>query len=310
MSVPLLTFSAPAVRGAEPPSSPFRFAVVDDRSLGLWESDKAVLVYNHGAITKKGLPGARAHSSYIHPLYGLDGEVLTDDFPADHLHHRGLFWAWPHVTVDGRHHDQWMLDGSEPRFIRWGVRETQPEEAQLGVENGWFVGPRQVMREQVMLRVHKATHEGRAIDLDLTWTPLGQSITLGGAEGKSYGGLTLRFAPGRDTVITVPSGPSKDDLYMKPLPWADLTRLWAGRQTPSGAAIFVHPRHPDYPPTWLTRHYGVLCLGWPGVQPRTLAPGEPVRCRYQIWIHRGQLAPERLSKLQANYAAEVEQPAR
>ncbi len=171
-----------------------------------------------------------------------------------------------------------MLDGSEPRFIRWGMREAGPEDARLGVENGWFVGQQQVMREQVLLRVHKSTDEERAIDVDLTWTPLGQPITLGGAEGKSYGGLTLRFAPGHDTIINVPTGRSKDDLYMTALLWADLTRLWAGRQIPGGVAILVHPTHPDYPPAWLTRHYGVLCLGWPGVRPRTLVAGKPVRC--------------------------------
>jgi hypothetical protein len=64
------------------------------------------------------------------------------------------------------------------------------------------------MREQVLLPVHKATAEGRAIDVDLPWTPLGQPITLSGAEGKSYGGLTLRFTSGRDTIITVPAGRS------------------------------------------------------------------------------------------------------
>jgi len=28
---------------------------------------------------------------------------------------------------------------------------------------------------------------------------------------------------------------------------------------------YIHPSHPDFPPTWLTRHYGCLCVGWPGV---------------------------------------------
>jgi hypothetical protein len=95
---------------------------------------------------------------------------------------------------------------------------------------------------------------------------------------------------------------------MTALPWADLTRVWASRPSPSGAAIFVHPTHPDYPPTWLTRHSGVLCLGWPGVRPRTLVAGEPVRCRYWVWIHRGQLDAERLSKLHAVYADDAAEP--
>ena len=39
---------------------------------------------------------------------------------------------------------------------------------------------------------------------------------------------------------------------------------------------------------WLTRHYGVLCLGWPGVQPKPFPVGEPIHCRYRVWIHRGR----------------------
>jgi hypothetical protein len=36
---------------------------------------------------------------YIHPLWAPDGAALTEDFPADHLHHRGVFWAWHQVWI-------------------------------------------------------------------------------------------------------------------------------------------------------------------------------------------------------------------
>jgi hypothetical protein len=99
--------------------------------------------------------------------------------------------------------------------------------------------------------------------------------------------LTLRFAPRTNTVITTPLGQGGTDLSITRLPWADLSARFAGREQPSGAAILVAPDHPDFPPEWLTRHYGVLCLGWPGVKPKTFQPGETVRCRYRVWIHRG-----------------------
>jgi hypothetical protein len=132
---------------------------------------------------------------------------------------------------------------------------------------------------------------------------LGQPITLAGAEGKSYGGLTLRFAPGTNTLITVPSGPTAKDLPMTNLPWADLTRRWTREQTTSGAALFVHPSHPDFPPEWLTRHYGVLCLGWPGVKSREHPAGEAIRCRYRVWIHRGTPTVEALRAAFGTYGA-------
>ena len=228
-----------------------------------------MFVYNHGVMHQPGVPADRARSTYVHPLYGLDGEVLTDDFPKDHYHHRGLFWAWPHVRIGDQHYDLWMLKGIEQRFERWLAREADASGATLGVENGWFVGDRKVMQERVWLRASPSGKDERALDVELTWTPVGEPLTLEGAEGKSYGGLTLRFAPGTNTVITTPLGQGEKDLSITRLPWADLSARFAGHAQPSGAAIFVAPDHPDYPPEWLTRHYGVLCLGWPGVKPKT-----------------------------------------
>jgi hypothetical protein len=299
----LTEVSRAAPASSEAPAPAFRFAEVNDKSLGLWEGDKPVLVYNHGVISRSGVPADRSRSTYVHPLFGLDGEILTDDFPKDHYHHRGLFWSWPHVTIGSQHYDLWMLKGIEHRFERWLEKEAGAKMAVLSVENGWYVGGEKVMQEQVRLRIHPATAEERAIDLEFSWTPIGKPITLTGAEGKSYGGLTLRFASGTNTAITIPSGLTSKDLPMTNLPWADLTRQWDREKTTSGAALFVHPGHPDFPPQWLTRHYGVLCLGWPGVKPITFQPGEAIRCNYRVWIHRGTADAARIRRAYEAYEA-------
>jgi hypothetical protein len=298
------SWSRPALADDAPSPGPaaFRFADVDDQGLGLWEGERPVLVYNHGVRLAPGVPADRARSSYIHPLYGLDGKAITDDFPKDHYHHRGLFWAWPHVTVDGRETDLWALKGIETRFVRWVRKEVLPDRAVLQIENGWFTPERKAVREDVRITVHPAEAHARAIDLDVTITPLQRPITIEGAEGKSYGGPTLRFAPGEDTRIIVPSGLTKEDLYMAPLPWADLTRRWtASGGSAGGATIMIAPDHPDYPPTWLTRHYGVLCVGWPGVKARSLEADKPVRLRYRVWVHDGTPDASEIAKMYARY---------
>ena len=71
-------------------SSPFRFETLNGTSLGLWEGERPVFVYNYGDIASPTASAAPKHSAYLHPIYGLDGEVLTDDFPKDHVYHRGL----------------------------------------------------------------------------------------------------------------------------------------------------------------------------------------------------------------------------
>ena len=133
----------------------------------------------------------------------------------------------------------------------------------------------------------RAAENDRAVDLELFFTPV-KSLSLQGAEGKSYGGLTVRFAPGtrEETLITVPSGPTTEDLPDTPLAWADFTSRFGKMEHRSGAAIFVPPQHPDFPPTWLTRYYGAQCVGWPGVKARSFEAGKPFKLGYRLWLHR------------------------
>ena len=218
-------FRVESLPAAEKPVG-FRFRELDDKSLVLEDGDKPVLVYNFGVITDPKVPkndprGSRA--CFVHPLYGLNGEVLTESFPKDHYHHHGLFWAWPHILIDGKEYDLWVDKDIRQRFVRWICREAGPVAAVLAVENGWFVGDKKVMIERVWLRAYRPADGERSIDVEIALIPVDKPITLRGAEGKSYGGLNLRFAPRKDTLITVPSGRTKEDLPDTPLAWADLT---------------------------------------------------------------------------------------
>ena len=293
--------ATPVVAEPDATQTGFHFKELNDKSLGLWEGDRPVLVYNFGTMSLPSVAAAGTRSSYVHPIYGLDGEVLTDDFPPDHYHHHGLFWGWPHVKIGDREYDLWKMRGIRIEFRRWLAKEASSGSAKLGVENGWFVRDKQVMNEVVWLDVHPATADGRDIDVTFNWKPLGEAITLGGAEEKSYGGVTLRFAPRTGTTITIPSGRASQDLLMTRLPWADLSANFKGAPGPSGVAVFVDPKNPDYPPEWMTRDYGVLAVGWPGVKPQTLPAGNSMTCRYRLWIHRGAADAAGIQKLYETY---------
>jgi hypothetical protein len=145
------------------------------------------------------------------------------------------------------------------------------------------------------------------LDVELRWTPIGEPLTLQGAPEKSYGGLTLRFAPRTNAVITTQLGQSEKDLLVTRLRWADFSARFGGRAEPSGASIMVAPDHPDSPPEWMTRHYGLLCVGWPGVQPKTFQPGETMRGRYRVWIHRGAGTVESVSNAYRAYEQSLRQ---
>jgi hypothetical protein len=170
----------------------------------------------------------------------------------------------------------------------------------------------------VRLDIHPASADSRPIDVELSWTPLDLPLTLWGAEGKSYGGFNFRFGPRTKTVITVPensplpadvtapAGRTSGDLLETRLPWADFAGDFQGGAF-SGAAIFVHPQHRDYPPTWMTRHYGLVSIGWPGARPQTFPAGEPITCRYRVWIHRGSPTAAQIHKAYEEYRTQLNQ---
>lgn len=291
----------------------FTFEENGENTILLKEKDKPVLCYVYDVITNESVPEKektrRTRGCYIHPLYGLHGEELTDDFPKDHYHHHGVFWAWPHVIIDGKHYDLWTDNTElEQRFVAWKAIDTNDETAVIDVENGWFVGEKKLVHEDIRITVFPEQEDCRAFDLSISVTPLDHAMTLRGAKDKSYGGLTIRFkpAPGPDgktfAQITVPDGVAKEDLPDTRLAWADFTSYFASPDQKSGAAIFIPKTHQDYPPTWLTRHYGPLCIGWPGVEDKTFQAGETFTITYRIWIHKNEADLDRLNKEYQKYA--------
>ncbi len=128
-----LTGTAPAATG------PFTFKEISPTGLQLSDGGKPVYVYNFGMVSAKGQPESLKRSSYLHPVYAPDGTLLTDDDNPNHPHHRGIFWAWPEVTVNGKTGDLWTIKGPfQDRFVAWRTRQTTAAEASLNVENGYI----------------------------------------------------------------------------------------------------------------------------------------------------------------------------
>ncbi len=50
---------------------------------------------------------------YIHPVLSPGGKQVTDDYPSNHKHHHGLWWAWTHTEFEGRKPDFWNMGESK-----------------------------------------------------------------------------------------------------------------------------------------------------------------------------------------------------
>ena len=282
-----------------------QLAFVEDAEKGtltIRDGKTEVLTYRYGDQLKPGVDSRYTQSCYVHPLFSLDGQALTDDSPADHLHHHGLFWTWPVVRTRGLSTATWepKLPRLRQHFVRWLKRETTKDSFLLSVENAWKLeGKETVAKENATLRVHPADKLGRAIDLELVIEAVGEPLELQGTpdQNKGYGGLCFRGAPMfTGAVMTTDEGPLKEDAVHTPFQWADLS----AREL--GITVFVSPDHPGFPTKWMIRnsYAGVINVSWPGLTSVVLKPGEPIILRYRIYIHRGDAAA---GEVKAAYAA-------
>ena len=267
----------------------FSFVERSDGTLNLLEGEMAVFSYVFGMQLADGVPAQYRRSTYIHPLIDLQGNPITDDFPKDHFHHRGLSWTWPVVRVGDEVHDLWAVQGIRQVFERWLVCEVGPVCATLGVKNTWETGGRKVMDEWVWIRAFAAGRQGRAIDVRLTLQAR-EPIQMAGREVKGYGGFCLRYAPREDTIITTPDGRLKADSDLSRYAWADESARFGGSTDFVGAAIFQHASNPGFPAGWCLRHYGLIGVSWPGTETITFEPGKPLTLRFRVWVHAGDAA--------------------
>jgi len=272
---------------AEIPKEVFRFDDDKEKFLHLFENEKPVFRYIYGMFLKEGIAGRYRRSSYIHPVYGLDSEVLSDDFPKVHLHHRGIFWAWPNAIIDGESYNSWAVLGLSVHLEKWLSQKIGPVFARLGMENGWYVDNKKIADETVWITVFRAGKIGRVLDFDLTLEAVDKPITLLGLKEKGCGGFSVRFAPFKKPVITTSDGVQEKDNNMLKFPWADISAMFGKQNKYSGISVFQNKQNIYFPEDYGLRHYGLLNPHFPGLKPFTLNPGKPVSVKYRVWLHRG-----------------------
>lgn len=281
----------------------------DGKSLTVNENGKPVLVYHYTPVAPpEGVDKHFQRACYIHPLYGPDGEVLTQDFPRDHYHHRGLFWAWPECTAAGRRMDVWALDGVRQRHQEWTQKEAGADKAVFGVANIWSFDDapdKAVVREEVRCTVLPANDKGRLLDFALKFTNVSEGdVTFLGAENKGYGGFCFRpDATRKPMTFTTKDGVCPDDALRYDTPWADIS-FSNGKGGVSGVTFMQHASNPGYPfPGWIFRHYGFLGASWPHEQTHTLKPGDSFSLQYRVYIHKGAADTAGLADVFAAYGS-------
>jgi hypothetical protein len=254
----------------------------------LQERGKPVLVYNYAPQLREGAPENRRRCCYVCPLYTPSGLSMLDDFPKDHWHHRGLFWAWPVVETGGKTHDLWTNLTVQPRTVEPPVTRG----AALEACNAWAIEGKDIVRENLRLTAKPARGTTREIEVELVWEAINAPVTLRGSResGKSYGGLSARFAERTGTVLRADGETLAKDEDLTPHKWAELEGEYGGKR----ALLRITPdaKNLGTPYQWCLRNYGFVGASFPGRTATedgyTLQPGKPLALKFTVEVRDAQ----------------------
>ena len=276
------------------------------------EQEIPVLQYQ---ATPKSRNGSHRRANYIHPLFGLDGKVLTEDFPSDHHHHRGVFWAWHQLYVG----DVAAGDGWLAKAFDWNVRSTKviSKAASIEIKNEvlWQSGklldadaqPVPLVKEMNVIEVHRAKGELRYIDFEINLLALQPDLSIGGSnDAKGYGGFSVRVKQPPDLRFLASSGFMKaKKLPMDCGDWVDLVGQFGNSET-KGIAILVHPESAGYPQKWILRDKVKSMQNpvYPGRSPVGLSTKNFTTLRYRLILHNRVMTKADLDRAQRVYASE------
>ncbi len=268
------------------------------------EGGKPVLFYQK---TTKTPNGEFFLNNYIHPLYSLEGDTLTEEFPKDHLHHRGIFWAWHQIYIDTLSvGDGWIMENVSTDVVSVKTN-TINGTVQIITNVLWksknFNNQDPFIEEHTTITVHEVQDNFRSIDFEIKLKALVPEVYIGGSDNeKGYGGFSPRIKLPDNLVFTSESGKVvPQNLQIKDGRWMDFSGSF-GKTKQSGLTILCHPSTPNYVAPWILRQNNSMQnIVFPGQEKVSISMENPLVLRYRLIIHNGNASSIDIDKLQLEY---------
>jgi hypothetical protein len=136
---------------------------------------------------------------YIHPVNTPSGRIVTDDYPSDHYHHHGIWFAWTKTEFEGGHPDFWNMGDGTGRVEFEAIDSTWSGPVHAGFKSRQrYVAltgsvPKTALNEQWDVRVYSVGKRGKAYFMfDIAATQqcaTGSPLVL---DEYRYGGMGVR----------------------------------------------------------------------------------------------------------------------
>lgn len=290
----------------------FKFTTVDG---GIELTDLDAKVFRYQRETKSA-QGKFPRANYVHPLYDPDGNELTEDGPPDHLHQRGVFWAWHQLLVD----DKPVCDPWVTTDTVWDVREAKTDvtrnsaELKLLVEwksPKWLAADgsqKPLVKEATTITAHPLRDGHRAIDFSIALLALEPQLKIGGStDDKGYGGFSPRLRLPKGVTFLAKEGEIQPQYGpMTPGAWVDVSAPFGSDDKPSGVSMLCHNTLPVFPPPWVLRKAKSMQNPvYPGATAALLPTDKPLVLNYRLVVHRGAGTTEQGETWQRDYTTKV-----
>ncbi len=269
------------------------------------ESGKNVLFYQK---EPKSLDGKFERCNYIHPLWGVDGTILTEDFPEDHLHHRGVFWAWHQIWIDGKRiGDGWEIKDFEQDVTDVEYTAKEGGIAVLKTEVEWKselwnkMGKKvPYLRENSTITIHPKSKNYRIIDFEISLLALEENLSIGGSEDvKGYSGFSVRMKLPEDVEFIGKNGVIEtQNEAVQSVGYINISGSVGDNNSKGGIVIIDNPQNPGYPQSWILRKSkSMQNAAFPGNTTVPISTQKPLILKYSLIVYSGSLSKKVIQKV-------------
>lgn len=265
------------------------------------EGNDSILFYQKSA---KDLNGKYSRSHYIHPLYGLDGTQLTEDFPADHLHHRGIFWAWHQILIHQEQiSDGWELTDFEQNVINFEYRLQKRKGVIITdvdwISPHWKDGAEPYVREESKIVIYPKTNNYRRFDFEIKLKSLTDGLSIGGSDDeKGYGGFSVSLKLPEDVSFTGTNGlVEPTDKAVEAGNKMKISGSFLKNGKKGGVVIAADPSNPGLSTSWIIRKKASMQNAvFPGRQPVSIPFDQPLILKYSLLVFQGELNEKQIKR--------------
>ncbi len=246
----------------------------------------------------------KGRNNYFHPVYLPDGTLITEDAPADHIHHRGIFWAWHQVLINGEPiGDQWELkefihDVKSVEFFRMEEGMATLKTIVNWNSPSYENGEKPFVQERARVNLYEQRKNYRILQFEIELKALVENVALGGSDDvKGYGGFSVRAKLPDDVTFSSDEGvvqPQNEAIRVGD--YINVSGSMARDSRPGGVLIYSANEF-ETANDWILRSENSMQNAvWPGRQPVALSETEPIVLRYAVVLYSGEIKERRLLK--------------